>query len=132
MSFNWNPIMVHGDGNGNGSKRLFEPVFNLGSIVLIVGLLTGGLGAFFSVKDDLHAAVEHQAGVERLLAERAAVVDGHMTALQAGIDAINALILSRAPSRYTREDASRDFGQVNTRLGEHETRIQRLEARPSR
>lgn len=132
MTFTWNPIMVDGAPNGNGRKRLFEPVFNLGSVVLIFGMLTGGLAAFYSVKEDLRAAVVRADTVREVLDARAVQVDKQLDALQAGIAAINNLILIRAPSRYTRDDAARDIGQVNGRLDNHEQRIQTLERRPAR
>jgi len=130
MSLTWNPIMVEGTANGNGRKRLFEPIFNLGSVIMIIGSLTGGVAAFYSVKEDLSKSVEHQLGVERLLSERTIVVDKRLDTLQSGIDTINGLIIRNLPSRYSRDDATKDFGQINTRLDGHEQRIQRLETRP--
>lgn len=132
MSMNWNPIMVDGSPNGNGTKRLFEPVFNLGSIVTILGLLIGGLTAFYSVKEDLRAQTVRADSIRELLDVRTAAVDRQLGELTAGIASINNLIISRAPTRYTRDDANHDLGLVNTRIDGHEQRILRLEVQPAK
>lgn len=132
MAFTWNPVMVEGAPNGNGRKRLFEPVFNLSGLITIVTIIVGGLAAFYSVKQDLATAVTRSDAVQEVLSVRAKQVDKQLDTLQDGINSINALILLRAPTRYSRDDAIRDFNQVNTRLDGHEQRIQRLETRPAR
>lgn len=124
----WNPVMMEGP-NGQ-KKRLFEPVFNLGSIVLIVGLTSGGLGAFFNLKSDFAAQDARDRSVKELLDERATAVDGKLAGLSKAIEVINDLIISRSAQRYTKDDANHDFGIIDQRLDSDERRIERLEARP--
>lgn len=130
MSLNWNPIMVDAGTNGNGAKRLFEPTIGLGSIVSLLGLLIAGMAAFYDVKADLRAQTVRADSIKELLEVRTVATERQMSEMSAGIAAINNLIIARTPTRYTRDDANRDFGLVNQRLDGHETRILRLEVRP--
>lgn len=128
----WNPVMVASDMNGNGAKRLFEPVFTLGSIVTLLGLLIGGMTAFFDVKAELRAQSARADAIKELLDVRSASVDHQLAVMADGIASINSLIIARAPTRYTRDDANHDLGLVNARIDGHETRILQLERRPGR
>lgn len=124
-NFEWNPVMVPGDANGNGRKRLIEPYFTLGTIVIILGAVY----AFYDLKGDFRVEREHGEQVKKQLDERSQIVDSRMTALQTSVDLINALILKNLPSRYSRDDANHDFGAINGRLDSMEKRLENVESR---
>ena len=93
-----------------GTRKIyFEPTITLGSVVSAVSMILAGLGVFFKLSGDVQVlSVQRQEEAKTL-------------------ESIETLIAQRAPIRYDRPDAERDFEVRDRQIQEHEVRIHALE-----
>lgn len=97
------------NGKDGGSKVELTPVISLGNVISIGAMLVTVSATFFTLREDL------------------AVVRTRAEVTSSAVEAIQRLIEQRAPTRYTRLDADRDFAIRDARLESHERRIEALE-----
>lgn len=61
------------------------------------------------------------------VSERAESARTQILVVQTAVDKINDLIIARAATRYTREDAIHDLGIIERRMEDHERRLESIE-----
>lgn len=120
--------MAYGIGNGGDPMKSMRDVARnewltgLSRLVQLVGIPAGigvmgwAVAGLISLQVDLGRINERGDAAARSIAM-----------IQSSVDKINDLITARAPERYTKSDASRDFGLVGARLDNHDRRIEALE-----
>lgn len=97
------------NGKDGGPKVELTPVISLGNVISIGAMLISVATAFFALRGEV------------------SVLQARQDATAESVAAIQRLIEQRAPTRYSRLDADRDFAVRDARLESHERRIEALE-----